>query len=624
MIAIRQRCWPVVRAIVLATGLMIPLLMLQGSYRMPVLVVVYLYGAVLVGTDLVVGFTGQLTLAMPAFLAIGAYGSGALTTREGAPVFAAIGIGLLVSVALALLIGSMAVRISGFGLVIVSLFMTTIVGSLFRGVSYFGGNFGISGIPPLRVFGLDSSRQTDAAVMALALFVGCFTVADVFIRSGPGRELIASGTDFVAAASVGIAVARRRTQAFVASAVMATLAGSFFAHSRAFISPQQFDPILAIEFVLMLYLGGVGRLWPGVLGAGIIEFLPELGSSFNDYKLIVEGVLFVALLTFFRGGIYRIIGMPLSQIRKHFRHGPLPRSPAESGGAVEGPGPMLAGRSQTRVFPNPDPSSAGTAVLRHDTFIKVSGLTKSFGGVRVLNDVSFEHSSTGVLGLVGPNGAGKSTLFNVLGGELKPDHGRVTIGLGEVTGLSATLIARQGVGRTFQTVRLWDSLTIVDNVALGLGASNRHGFIRALTKDSIRQARGEAKELLRQLGMDVTIDQRLDGTPLGERRLIEFARAILRGPRLILLDEPASGLDLAQREALGTMISQVARTRSVILVEHDIEFVRNVADRLIVLDLGEVLFDGAPEDGLRDPRVVTAYLGQKLDGPSAEESSDVE
>jgi branched-chain amino acid transport system permease protein len=381
-----------------------------------------------------------------------------------------------------------------------------------------------------------------------------------------------------------------RLAVFVLAGLLAGISGWLYAHMQRYVNPAPFDIRPGIELLLMAFVGGAGHIVGAVVGAAVITLLKnglqDILPAFTRYsaqlEVVVFGALFIVLMQWARGGIVPWIKRYLPRIKRK-----LP--------------------SEAPPLPRRAPCLADTSLL------KVEGASKRFGGLVAVNDVSFEVRAGEVLGLIGPNGAGKSTLLNLITGTLKPTQGRIIFLADDITKLPPRRIAIKGIARTFQHVKLRPNMTLLDNVLLGTYARTRSGFLAgALRFDRTEEnaASLEALQQLRRVGLADKFAELAGNLPLGQQRLLEVARALAADPIIVVLDEPAAGLRRLEKQALSDLLRSLRREGlTIILVEHDMEFVMNLVDRIVVMDFGAKLAEGLPAQIRAEPRVQEAYLG---------------
>jgi len=382
-----------------------------------------------------------------------------------------------------------------------------------------------------------------------------------------------------------------RLAIFVLAGLLAGISGWLYAHVQRFVNPMPFDIRPGIELLFMTLVGGAGHIAGAVVGAAIVvllknvlqDVLPAITRYSAQLEVVFFGVLFIVLLQKARGGVVPMI--------LRFLPRPEPVVPTQ-----EVP---LVGRARPPVTDQP------VLLIEH--------ATKRFGALAAVNDVSFEVKPGEVLGLIGPNGAGKTTLLNLITGTAKPNSGRIVFLGDDVTPLPPRRIAAKGMARTFQHVKLRPNMTLLDNVLLGTYPRTRSGFIAGalrLDRTEERSARFEALQQLRRVGLGEKFGDLAGNLPLGQQRLLEVARALAANPVVVILDEPAAGLRQLEKKTLSDLLRGLRRDgMTIVLVEHDMDFVMNLVDRIVVMDFGAKLAEGLPASIRADARVQEAYLG---------------
>jgi branched-chain amino acid transport system permease protein len=393
------------------------------------------------------------------------------------------------------------------------------------------------------------------------------------------------------AEAMGVDTFRVKVTAFVLAALLASVSGWLFAHFQRTVNPSPFSLNMGIEYLFMAVLGGIGYVWGALAGVAVVQvlqdqlqvWLPRLIGTSGNYEIIVFGILLVLVLQYARDGIWAFV------------EGRLPRVRRKVDWADATP---LAARARP---------PHGQVVL------DVRTARKEFGGLVAVNDVSFSVSAGEILGLIGPNGAGKSTLFNLVTGVLPATRGEVTLLGRRIDALRSREIARLGVSRTFQHVKMIAGMTVLENVALGAHLRGHRGVAAAMLRVDRAEERGlmrEAERQLQRIGMGELMHEQAGNLALGQQRLMEIARALSADPTLLLLDEPAAGLRLKEKEALANVLRQLrGEGLSILLVEHDMDLVMGLVDRLVVMEFGIKLIEGTPEEVQASPAVRAAYLG---------------
>ena len=390
---------------------------------------------------------------------------------------------------------------------------------------------------------------------------------------------------------MGISTFRYKVIAFVLAAVLASISGWLFAHFQRTVNPSPFGLNKGIEYLFMAVLGGVGHVWGAFLGAGVLKIvedqlqtlLPKLIGTSGNFEIIVFGLVLIAVLKYAPDGLWTFVGKWL----------PAPRRVRDWGNAAK--------------LPLRDKPTAGELVL------DVDKVRKEFGGLVAVNDISFQIRAGDIVGLIGPNGAGKSTTFNLITGVLSLTSGQVNFRGQSVAGLPSRLIARRGMSRTFQHVKMIPEMTVLENVALGGYLRTTSGTLKAILRLDRAEERSlfaEAEAQLQRIGMAEQMHELAGNLALGPQRLMEIARALCTDPALLLLDEPAAGLRHKEKQALADVLRQLKREGlSILLVEHDMDFVMGLTDRIVVMEFGTRLIEGTPDEVQASPVVRAAYLG---------------
>jgi branched-chain amino acid transport system permease protein len=541
---------------------------------------------VVIGLVVLTGVGGITSFGQASFLGFGAYTTAILTTQYGISPWLTLPVAILVTAAVALPIGAITLRLSGHYLALGTIAWSVALYYTFGGLEFFGRNDGIRAIPPLRLFGWDLiDARASCGVIWCTVVIALVLTANL-LDSRAGRAIRALRGGAIAAASFGVDTPRTRTLAFVYAAILAGIAGWLYAHLQRAVNPTPFGANAGIEYLLMAVLGGAAHLGGAIVGAAVVaisndmlqDWLPKLLGAQGNYETIVFGILLVAALQFAPEGIWPHLARTRPRRRRLPPAAPLPTRPHPGG-------PVL----------------------------QASHLRKTFGGLVAVNDLSLTVAAGEIVGLIGPNGAGKSTTFNLLTGVAAPTAGSVTFLGQDITARPARAIARLGMARTFQHVKLVPGMSVIENVAIGAHlrghASALSGLLR-LDRAEEAQLFAEAAHQLARVGLADMADRPATSLALGQQRIVEIARALCLDPVLLLLDEPAAGLRHAEKQALATLLRQLrADGVAILLVEHDMDFVMGLADRLVVMDFGTHLAEGAPDAIRRNPAVIEAYLG---------------
>jgi len=546
-----------------------------SNYLLHVIVLVFVYVSLGMGLNIVVGFAGLLDLGYVAFYAVGAYSYALLSLHYQIPFIPALLVGAGLAALIGVLLGWPTIRTRGDYLALVTLGFGEIIRLLLRNWdSLTNGPRGLMNIPSPSVMGFTFSNP--ARFYYLGLLLGMFSICFSWkIKySDVGQQLAAIQDDEVAAASIGINPARWKLYAFALGAFVAGMSGVFFASWQQFVSPESFTLGESILVLSIVVLGGMGRLWPTVAAAALLVLLPEVLRGLETYRILVLGVLLVVIVVMQEK-------LRLSALKKR-RSTSLRNKPSE-----------VAPLSPLRTVPRRPIGK---------TLLSVSHVSKHFGGICALQDVSFEIMNCEIVGLVGANGAGKTTLFNCIAQTIPADTGKIYLhnNNGKVlslTGQSAFQAARLGVVRTFQQPRLFHSLPAVTNVKLGQQCRNIPALWEPLVHFKYSDGSdSSAANLLHRFG-SATYETMVEGMSFVDQKLTELARAIATQPEILLVDEPASGMEPLARQSLSQALRWANETLglTMIVIEHDLEFLRTLCDRIVVMDRGSVIATGAPQ-----------------------------
>ncbi|MEO8935213.1 MAG: branched-chain amino acid ABC transporter ATP-binding protein/permease [Burkholderiaceae bacterium] len=598
-------------AIALVILIALPLVPATPEFWITLMNYIGLSSLVVLGLVLLTGVGGMTSFGQAAFVGIGAYMSGYLTTVHHLSPWLALPAGLVATGLTALVIGLVTLRLSGHYLPLGTIAWGISIYYLFGNMAFLGKYDGLNGLPWITVFGWSLEKGRDIYYLIWAFVIASVLAVQALLDSRPGRAIRALRGGAGMAESFGVNTTRVKIVVFVYAAMLASISGWLYAHLQRSINPTPFGVNAGIEYLFMTVVGGAAHVWGALLGAGVVtiardqlqDWLPRLLGSNGNFEIIVFGVLLVFLLQRAPTGLWPIItGL--------FQRGSLRGTDADGGelGTVQ-PTEGSAARQVADAEPLPrrERPKAGDVVL------EVDAIRKEFGGLVAVNDISFKVRAGEIMGLIGPNGAGKSTTFNLVTGVLPITRGEVLFRGERIDGSLARQISAKGVGRTFQHVQLLPGMSVIDNVALGAHLRSSVGMLRAslrLDRREEARLRFEAATQLKRVGLGNYLFEQAGNLALGQQRIVEIARALASDPVLLLLDEPAAGLRYKEKVALAGVLKQLrAEGMSILLVEHDMEFVMGLTDHLVVMEFGSKLAEGEPKEIQSNPKVLEAYLG---------------
>ncbi len=550
-----------------------------------------LYALVVLGIVLLTGITGLISFGQAAFVGMGAYTAAYLSVAHGVSPWLTVWIGLVVTGLAALVLAFITLRMSGHYLPLATIAWGLSLFYLLGNIDALGKYDGLLGVPALDFFGTPLSTGRTFFYLVWVIVVLAAIAVTHLLDSRVGRALRAVRGGTTMAEAMGVDTFRIKVTAFVLAALLASVSGWLFAHFQRTVNPSPFGLNMGIEYLFMAVLGGVGYVWGAIAGAGIVQilkdqlqvWLPKLMGTSGNYEIIVFGVLLVLVLQYARDGLWAFVESLLPVVRRKVDWGhaePLPTRPRPRHG---------------------------------QTVLDVALVRKTFGGLVAVNDVSFQVRAGEILGLIGPNGAGKSTTFNLVTGVLPATSGKVTLLDRRIDSMRSRRIARLGVSRTFQHVKMIAGMTVLENVALGAHLRGKRGVPSAmlrLDRAEERRLMREAEMQLHRIGIGELMHEQAGNLALGQQRLMEIARALAADPILLLLDEPAAGLRLKEKENLAKVLRQLrGEGLSILLVEHDMDLVMGLVDRVVVMEFGTKLVEGTPDEVQASPAVRAAYLG---------------
>ena len=555
-----------------------------------------LFALVALGLVLLTGIGGLTSFGQAAFAGLGAYASAFLAVKMGISPWIGLLAGLALTVAVALVLGWVTLRMSGHYLPLATIAWSLALFYTMGNLDALGKYDGLLGVPAINFFGISLQEERRIFLLIWAVAIASAIAVSRLLDSRPGRVMrslnLNRGGGTTMPEAMGASTFRHKLLMFVIAAMLASISGWLFAHMQRSVNPSPFGIKFGIEYLFMAVLGGVGHVWGAFTGAALVKlaedqlqtWLPALLGTSGSYEIIVFGVVLVLVLKFAPDGLWPSI----EKLLPKRRHRPIDSAAAAALPAREKP-------------------PAGTDLL------EVKAVRRTFGGLVAVNGVSFTLRAGEIFGLIGPNGAGKSTTFNLVTGVLGLSGGEVRWRGERIDGLPAREIARRGLSRTFQHVKLVPDMTVLENVALGTYLRTRSGAASAmlrLDRAEEAQAFAEAERQLRRVGLGEHLHELAGNLALGPQRLVEIARALASDPALLLLDEPAAGLRHREKQALAEVLRQLkAEGLSLLLVEHDMDFVMNLTDRILVMEFGTPLLEGTPAEIQASDKVRAAYLG---------------
>ena len=599
----------IIAAVLVVVVLVFPRLV-TSNYWLNLVNLAMSFAIACLGLNIVLGYAGQLSLAQAAFWGVGAYTSAILTTQLGLPVWAGLFAAFFVAALFGILLGIPTLKLSGHYLAMATIGFGIIVQLiLVNAIWLTNGSDGIPKIPSPWIGSFELKEPGTffyvAAICLVLLTLGAIHLKD----SRVGRAFMAIRENEMAAGTAGVDTTYYKIMAFSLSAGFAGFGGWMFAHSGShYISPDTFSFDQSVIMLVMAVLGGNGSAVGSIVGAILLTLLPEVLRFLKDSYMMVYAAGIIIIMIFMPSGIAGLVkNLPVSaRMREWWRSG--------STAARQ----IAAAASAAKIPMNAPSAGVSDCSGSDEVLLSVKGLAKYFGGLRAVDGVDMEVRRGMIHALIGPNGSGKTTILNMLSGLYVPTAGEILLEGRAIGGQKSHRITSQGMARTFQNIRLFGELSVLENVLIGRHVHSGSGLLSSFLRPPAQKAEEEAMrkkalEMLAFVGLKGKEFAQANSLPYGQQRLLELARALASDPKLLLLDEPAAGLNAAETEALVELLFQICeRGITILLVEHDMSLVMNVSDHITVLNFGRKIAEGSAEEIEKNREVIDAYLGTEV------------
>lgn len=558
----------------------IPFFFTVNSYVLNIFMQAVTYGIAVLGMTIVLGYTGQINLAQAAFFGLGAYAVALGTVVLGLNFWVSMLLGIAVAATAGLVLGLTTLRLGGHYLAMITISFQQIFDLVMvNWTAVTRGPDGVAGIARPSLFGYQLTDDKAYLVLCVAVLYAAILLVWYLPNTRLGRAMRAIRENELAAEVTGVKTLAVKVIAFVLCAGLAGIGGALYAAGFAYVSPDNFNFKISIEFLTMALLGGAQSPFGSAIGTVLLILLPEWLRFLKEIYMAAYGVAVILIMVFMPEGIWGLAKAGWQRIKK-----PATAPPA----AVK---PLKFDIVTTDTAP----------------ILKLENLQKHFGGVKAVDGITIEVARGTVHALIGPNGSGKTTTLNVLNGIYKPTAGRILVDGQDVTHDAPHVRAAHGVGRTFQNIRLFSNLSVMENVMIG---AQRQNNPIAPGEAALRE---RAMSALAFVGMQDKAEMIVRNLPYGHQRLVEIARALAGHPKLLLLDEPAAGLNMTEKHELANLLKRLrGHGITIFLIEHDMRLIVQVADKISVLNFGKKIAEGTPEEVLRHPDVIAAYLGENV------------